>query len=78
MHIIIIGWLYVVLMMSITYYPDIPAMLLRMIFLGVLPAFLWFKLVGFVRSKPVDPSRSETPSDRTPPDADKNKNADHQ
>ena len=62
MHVIIIGYLFVILMVSITYYPDIGAMLVRLVGLGVLPVWLWIKLVGFVRTKPGDPSRSGPPS----------------
>lgn len=77
MHVIVIGYLFVILMMSITYYPDLQAMLVRLIGLGILPAWLWLKLVGFVRAKPVDPAISDSPSDHTAPDDDKKKNADH-
>ena len=77
MHMVVIGWLFVILMMSITYYPDIPAMLLRFLGLGVLPVWLWLKLVGFVHSKPTDPSTPGSPSGRKSPGAGKNKNAGH-
>lgn len=78
MHIVVIGYLFVILMMSISYYPDIGAMLIRFFGLGILPVWLWLKLIGFTRSRPVDPAISETPSDHTDPDDDRNKNAGHQ
>ena len=76
MHIVVIAYLFVILMMSITYYPDIPAMLLRLFGLGILPVWLWLKLANFIRSKPADPpARPATPSARTDPDADRKRNA---
>jgi hypothetical protein len=76
MHIIVIGYLFVILMVSITYYPDIPAMLLHLFGLGIVPVWLWIRMMGFIQAKPPDPSRSETPSGRTRPGADTSKNAD--
>ncbi len=78
MHIVVIGYLFVILMMSISYYPDIWAMLIRFFGLGILPVWLWLKLVGFTRSRPEDLAIPGTPSDHTDPDVDRKKNADHQ
>jgi hypothetical protein len=76
MHLVIIAWLYVILMVSVTYWPDIYAMTWRFLLLGILPAWLLLKFVLFVRKRPDDQSISESPSGHTPPVADKSKNAD--
>lgn len=77
MHIIIIAWLYVMLMVSVTYWPDVFGMLWRFAVFGLLPAWLWFKMVMFVRRRPDDPARSGLPSDHSPPADDKKKIASH-
>ena len=48
MHIIIIAWLYVMLMVSVSYWPDVVGMLWRFVLFGFIPALLWFKMVMFV------------------------------
>ncbi len=77
MHIIIIAWLYVMLMVSITYWPDVVGMLWRFALFGLVPAWLWFKMVMFVRRRPDHQARLPLPSDRKHPADDKNKNASH-
>jgi hypothetical protein len=77
MHLIIIAWLYVMLMVSISYWPDTIAMLWRFALFGLLPAWLWFRMVLFVRRRPDDQARSELPSGHSPPAGDKNKNVSH-
>ena len=77
MHIILIAWLYVILMLSISYWPDVVAMLWRFALFGIVPAFLWFKMVMFVRRRPDDQAISGSPSGRNPPADDKKKNAAH-
>ena len=77
MHIIIIGWLYVMLMVSVSYWPDTFGILWRFALFGLLPAWLWFRMVLFVRRRPDDQSRSELPSARNPPAGDKKKNVSH-
>ncbi len=74
MHIIIIAWLYVILMVSVSYWPDVAAMLWRFVIFGFLPALLWFKMVMFVRRRPADDARSVLPSDHSAPADDKKKN----
>ncbi len=79
MHLIIIAWLYIMLMLSISYWPDVTGMLWRFALFGLLPAWLWFKMVMFVRRRPDDQiSRSGLPSDHIHPDDDTKKNADRQ
>jgi len=73
MHIIIIAWLYIMLMVSVTYWPDVTGMLWRFAFFGLLPAWLWFKMVMFVRRRPGDPARSASPSVHSLPADDKKK-----
>ncbi len=77
MHIIIIAWLYVMLMVSVSYWPDVVGMLWRFALFGFLPALLWFKMVMFVRRRPDDDARSVLPSDHRPPVDDKKKNVPH-
>ncbi len=77
MHIIIIAWLYVMLMVSVSYWPDVVAMLWRFVLFGFLPALLWFKMVMFVRRRPDDHARSASPSDHSLPADDKKKNVAH-
>jgi len=77
MHIIILAWLYVLMMVSISYWPDHFGIIWRFALFGLLPAFLYFKMVMFVRRKPENQSKLVLPSDRSPPADDKKKNADH-
>ena len=78
MHLIIIAWLYIMMMVSVSYWPDHFGILWRFVLLGLLPAWLWFKMVMFVRRKPDDQARSVSPSDRSPPVDDTKKKAAHQ
>jgi len=90
MHIIIIAWLYIMMMVSISYWPDHFGIIWRFVLFGLLPAFLWFKMVMFVRRRPDDQvtpvdevssddqARSGSPSDHSLPDDDTKKNAAHQ
>jgi len=81
MHIIIIAWLYVMMMVSISYYPDHFGIIWRFALFGLLPAFLWFKMVMFVRRRPDDQispdgqSILSSPSDHNPPVDDRKKSA---
>ncbi|GBE07403.1 hypothetical protein BMS3Bbin11_00149 [bacterium BMS3Bbin11] len=75
MHIIIIAWLYVMMMVSISYWPDHFGIIWRFVLFGLLPAFLWFKMVMFVRRRPDDQARSASPSDHSLPVDDAKKNA---
>jgi len=52
MHIIIIAWLYIMMMVSISYWPDHFGIIWRFALFGLLPAWLWFKMVMFVRRRP--------------------------
>ena len=78
MHIIIIAWLYIMMMVSISYWPDHVGIIWRFVLFGLLPAWLWFKMVMFVRRRPDDQSRSASPSDHSQPVDDTKKNAAHQ
>ena len=77
MHLIIIAWLYIMLMVSVSYWPDAFGMLWRFAVFGLLPAWLWFRMVLFVRRQPDDQARSALPSDHSPPVDDKKKSVSH-
>lgn len=74
------------MMVSISYYPDHFGIIWRFALFGLLPAFLWFKMVMFVRRRPDDQAMPDekispdgqstlaSPSDHNPPVDDTKKN----
>ena len=75
MHIVIIAWLYVMLMFSVSYWPDVVGMTWRFLLFGALPVFIWLKIANFVRQPgPNHPARSGSPSDHSATGDDMNKN----
>lgn len=73
MHVIILAWLFVMLMYAVSFWPDVPAMLSRMLLAGVLPVWLLLRLVRFVRSPATDQARPGSPSGHTDPGGDRKK-----
>lgn len=73
MHIVIIAWLYVMLMFSVSYWPDVVGMSWRFVLFGVLPVAIWLKIANFVRQPRQDPARSGLPSVRSVTDDETNK-----
>lgn len=63
MHIFIIGWLYVVIMISIVS-DSVLKGVLRFLFLGALPCGLWFWMTMRRRAAEKEAAASEKPADQ--------------